>query len=375
MPPAKSSPWPPKYVEYSTCVPSAENRVTNTSKVPPPNFDWNELAVGKSVDSVQKFDVPLMEATTSSLEALQAYSMGNKVLRENGSAACLPYYHRAIELDPNFATAYLSLGGAYNTLGEVGRGAEYVGKAFELREHASEREKLTIASGYYQFVTGELDKAAEVNQQLIENYPRQPTGYNRLCLVYHSQGRHADALKLAYQVKDLAPDRSSSYAGVVNAAICLQRFEEVRKAAQDAEARKLSTLALHGALYGLAFVSSDAPALEIQRRWFAENPAVENDGLSLDADTEAYAGRLNRAREVTKRAVDSAVRADSKETGAIWCENAALREAALGNAAERGRVWRRGSSCIPPARACRYKPHSPMPCRAMGRAQSLWHKS
>jgi tetratricopeptide (TPR) repeat protein len=226
----------------------------------------------------------------------------------------------------------------------VARGAEYASKAFELREHASEREKLTIASAYYQLVTGELDKAAETNQQLIENYPRLSVGYHLLSLVYSLQGRHADALKLAYQAKELAPDRISNY---VNAAICLQRFEEVRKAAQDAQARKLDHLALHSALYGVAFVSSDAPALEIQRRWFAENPAVENNGLSLDADTEAYAGRLNQAREVTKRAVDSAVRADSKETGAIWWENAALREAAFGNIAEANRAAAEGMKLYP----------------------------
>ena len=128
--------------------------------------------LGESLATVQKFDVPLAEATTSSLEALKAYSLGRKAVDEKGSAAALPYHQRAIELDPNFAMGYGAVGNDYFNLGELGRASEYFTKAFQLREHASEREKLAITADYYQNVTGELDKAAQTYQEEIESYPR-----------------------------------------------------------------------------------------------------------------------------------------------------------------------------------------------------------
>jgi tetratricopeptide (TPR) repeat protein len=127
--------------------------------------------LGESLATVQKFDVPLMQATTSSLEALKAYSLGVKAGNEKGPAATLPYYEHAIQLDPNFAIAYSALGSDYDGLGELGRGREYFAKAFQLQEHASEREKLTITADYYRNVTGELDKAARTYQEEIESYP------------------------------------------------------------------------------------------------------------------------------------------------------------------------------------------------------------
>ena len=140
--------------------------------------------LGESLATVQKFDVPLAQATTSSLEALKAYSLGQKAYSEKGAAAALPYYQRAIELDPNFAMGYRAVGGDYYSLGEVGRASEYFTKAFQLREHASEREKLEITGHYYQNVTGELDKAAQTYQEEIESYPRDLQAYNNLGNAY-----------------------------------------------------------------------------------------------------------------------------------------------------------------------------------------------
>ena len=128
--------------------------------------------LGESLATVQKFDVPLEQATTSSLEALKAYSLGAKASREKDAAAALPYDQRAIQLDPNFAMGYAALGIDYFSLGEVGRASEYYTKAFQLREHASEREKLAITADYYLNVTGELEKAAQTYQEEIESYPR-----------------------------------------------------------------------------------------------------------------------------------------------------------------------------------------------------------
>jgi eukaryotic-like serine/threonine-protein kinase len=128
--------------------------------------------LGESLATVQKFDVPLAEATTSSLEALKAYSLGERTYGQQNTASALPYHRRAIQLDPNFAMGYLELGRDYSSLGELGRASEYVTKAFQLREHANEPEKLTIASTYYQGVTGELEKAAQTYEERIASYPR-----------------------------------------------------------------------------------------------------------------------------------------------------------------------------------------------------------
>jgi tetratricopeptide (TPR) repeat protein len=144
--------------------------------------------LGESLATVQKLDVPLAEATTSSLEALKAYSLGSKAGNEKGAAAALPYDQRAIELDPNFAMGYAAVGTDYNNLAELGRASEYYTKAFQLREHASEREKLRIAAFYYSDVTGELDKAAQTYQESIESYPRSSGAYGNLGIVYSEPG-------------------------------------------------------------------------------------------------------------------------------------------------------------------------------------------
>ena len=165
--------------------------------------------LGESLATVQKFDVPLAQATTSSLEALKAYSLGRKATNEKGPAAALPYYQRAIELDPNFAMGYRAVGNDYINLGELGRASEYYTKAFQLREHASEREKLAITADYYSNVTGELDKAAQTYQEEIESYPREVAAYGNLGIVYAAQGQYEKAAEITRQAVRLAPDRVS----------------------------------------------------------------------------------------------------------------------------------------------------------------------
>ena len=162
--------------------------------------------LGESLATVEKLDVPLPEATTSSLEALQAYSLGGKAGNEKGAAAALPYDQRAIQLDPNFAMGYWAVGGDYVILGELGRASEYFTKAFQLREHASEREKLNIAADYYRIATGELDKAAQTYQETIESYPRKSGAYGALGTVYGAQGHYEKAAELTRQALRLAPD-------------------------------------------------------------------------------------------------------------------------------------------------------------------------
>jgi eukaryotic-like serine/threonine-protein kinase len=290
--------------------------------------------LGESLATVQKFDVPLEQATTSSLEALKAFSLGEKALNEKGAAAALSYHQRAIELDPNFALGYRIVGGDYNSLGQLGRATEYYTRAFQLRGHASEREKLSITAAYYRNVTGELDKAAQTYQEQMDSYPREPAAYNNRGLIYAEEGQYEKALELTQQAVRLGPDTAVYYENLTNYTMALQRFDETRQLIREAQARKLDHVEFHINLYQLAFLGADSAAMAEEQRWFADKPDYENVGLALASDSEAYAGHLSKARELTRRAVDSAARIDDKESGAIYLANVALEEAAYGDAAE-----------------------------------------
>ncbi len=287
--------------------------------------------LGESLATVQKFDVPLSEATTSSLEALKAYSLGEKA---HGTSAAPTYHQRAIELDPNFAMGYEGVGVDYGLLGETGRASEYLTKAFRLRAHASEREKLFITGNYYSSVTGELVKAAQTFQEQIQAYPRDYRAHLDLGNQYISLGELEKAREASAESLRLAPDNVAPYVNLVDALLCLQRFEEARQVTQQAQAKKLDNVLLRQNTYALAFVQADSQAMAEQQQWFASQPDYENIGLSNESDTEAYAGHLRKATELTKRSIDSAIRADSKETGAVSQEIAAQREAAFGNSVD-----------------------------------------
>jgi tetratricopeptide (TPR) repeat protein len=284
--------------------------------------------LGESLATVQKLDVPLSEATTSSLEALQVFSLGRKAEREKGPAAGLPYRQRAIELDPNFATGYDAIAEDYGSLGEPGRARDYFTKAFELREHASEREKLEIEIDYYGNVTGELEKALQAQQALIANYPR--VGGVGLGTLYNEEGQYERAEEAYRDAVQKMPDYSNPYWGLANVLLALQKFAEAQRMIEQAHARKLDNVGLREALYAIAFNRGDSTLMEEEQQWFKGKPE-ENMGFSVASDTEAYAGHLSKARELMKQSVDSAIRADSKETGAISLEDSALREAAFGN--------------------------------------------
>ena len=324
-----------KAVDCQSDEPLALEQVTATGKENVLNAIGQAAAklrsqLGETLASVKQFDVPLPSATTSSLEALQAYSMGMRVLQEKGTEAALVYDQRAIELDPNFAMGYQAVAGDYSTLNELGRAREYYTKAFQLRQHASARESLLITTDYFMWVTGDLDKAALAYQQMIENYPRYAGGYY-LGDVYSAQGKYDDALEVMRQSQHLSPERVGPYENLANFLLALQRLDEAREMIHEAQQRKLDDFILHDTLYGLAFLAVDSSAMAQQVRWFADHAAVENVGLSLESDSEAYAGHLTTARQLSGRAVDSAIHADNKEDGAVWWENAALREAAFGN--------------------------------------------
>jgi eukaryotic-like serine/threonine-protein kinase len=298
--------------------------------------------LGESLASVQKFDVPLAEATTSSLDALKAYSLGG--IQSDASAA-LPHHQRAIELDPNFALGYQGVGDDYYSMGQLGRASEFYTKAFQLREHVSEWERLQITVSYYSNVTGEVDKAAQACQEGIQAYPRDGRAYWQLGNAYASLGQWEKATEAYSDSLRIAPDQDI-YGVLLQGFLALQQFDKARQGIREVEAEKLEDSIARSAMYGLAFLGSDSQAMAEQQQWYTSK-LDENLGLSLASDTEAYAGRLHKARELTNQAVDSAIRADSRETGAIWRGIAAQREAAFGNVGDAKQTAEEGLKLYP----------------------------
>jgi tetratricopeptide (TPR) repeat protein len=299
---------------------------------------------------VQKFDVPLVEATTSSLEALKAYSLGLKEANQKGSAEALLYDQRAIELDPNFAEAYMAVGIDYQDEGETGRAAEYFKKAFDLRQNTSEQERLRIEAEYYSGVTGELDKSAQTYLEQIENYPHSSAAaYNNLGNRYADLGQYEKAVEMLRQSHQMSPESVADYGNLGSYLLALQRFDEAGRIVREARDRELYDEVLAFVAYALAFLKGDAPGRSEEAAWFESKPKYEHYGFFLEADTAAYAGHLRLARVLTRRAVDSGTRNDNKESAAIYLEIAAQRESAFGNPAGAPRALAEGLKLVPGA--------------------------
>ena len=288
--------------------------------------------LGESLATVQKFDVPI-EATTPSLEALKAYSMGIVTGRTKGDAEAIPFMKRAIELDPNFAMAYVGLGVEYSNLGQASLAAENARRAYELRERVSDREKYRISAFYFQYVTGEVEKATEAYELWSKTYPRDATPHTNLGAVYSALGQFDKAAVETEEAQRLEPTLTG-YSNLAGIYIAQNRFDDARTVLQKALDKKMDAFLIRQNLYLLAFLQGDTGEMERDVAWAAGRPGEEDAMLSMQSDTEAYYGRLSSARDFSRRAVDAAVRADSKETAALWQANGALREAEFGNLAE-----------------------------------------
>ena len=289
------------------------------------------VKLGESLPSVQKFDVPI-EATTSSLEALKNYSMSITIGREKGDAPSIPFLKRAIELDPNFPMAYAGLSISYVNLGEPSLALEYATKAYGLRDRVTEREKLRISADYFR-CTGELEKESQTYELWIANYPRDSVPHNNLAANYAFTGQQEKALSEQQEAVRLEPSDVVNYSNLGQLYLFLNRLEEAKATLDRALAQKLDGGFLRLNMYYLAFLRGDSAQMEQQVAWGAGKPGDEDMLLSAQSDTEAYYGRLSKARDFSRRAVDSAVRADSKETAALWQANAALHEAEFGDTA------------------------------------------
>jgi tetratricopeptide (TPR) repeat protein/predicted Ser/Thr protein kinase len=288
--------------------------------------------LGESLSTVKKYDTPVEQASTSSLEALQAYSLGRKMIGANDFAGSIAPLQRAIKLDPNFAMAYASLGTAYNNIAEPGMAAQYGKKAYELRDRASEREKLYIDSHYFNFATGDLERAIHALELWAQSYPRDETPYTNLGSIDGLVGRYEKSLAEAQEAFRLDPS-GLNYSNLVTAFICLNRLDEARVTAEEAQAKKLDSPYLRAAIYQLAFLKNDAAGMTRHVAWAAGKPGIEDVLLAMDADSSAYSGHVRRAEELTRQAVASAVHADEKETAALYEAQAGLRQALFGNLA------------------------------------------
>jgi serine/threonine protein kinase/Tfp pilus assembly protein PilF len=288
--------------------------------------------LGESLGSVQKFNVPI-EATTSSLEALKTFSMGVATLRQKGDAEAIPFIKRAIELDPNFAVAYAVLGLSYANLNQPSLSAVNLKKAYEMRERVSEKERLRISADYYAFVTGELEKEAQTYQLWIQSYPRDDIPHGNLGANFTALGQHEKALAETQEALHLESNSVTSYGNLGQISLALNRPDDAKAMFEQALARKLDSGGLRLWMYNLAFVRGDSAQMAQQLAWGAGKPGAEDPLLATQSDTEGYYGRLTKARDYSRRAVDSAVRADSKETAALWQVDAAVREAEFGNVA------------------------------------------
>jgi tetratricopeptide (TPR) repeat protein len=289
--------------------------------------------LGESLASVQKYDAPAENVTTPSLEALQAYSLGYQAYGRNDFAAAVPLFQRATSLDPNFATAYALLGVSYLNLGENTRAEENIRKAYELRERVSDREKFYIASHYEHWVTGNLEAARKTYELWARTYPRDNNPLMNLGTIHILLGDYDKALAQAQEAMKLDPGIGGAwaYVNLGNSYILVNRLDEARATAQQAQAHNLDNPKIHLQLYEIDFLQHDAAGMEREAAGLMGKPGVEDVMLDTESDTAAYDGQFARARELTRRASDSAQRADEKETAAGYEAGSAVRVALVGN--------------------------------------------
>jgi eukaryotic-like serine/threonine-protein kinase len=290
--------------------------------------------LGESLASVQKYDAPPENVTTPSLEALQAYSLGYKAMVITSDyAAAVPFFLRAVSLDPNFAMAYALLGTAYANLGENARAAESASKAYELRGRTSEEEEFYISSHYDQRVIGDLEAARIAYELWAQSYPRDDVPKVNLEVIYSQLGEYGKSLTGRQEALTLKPGSALAYASVVDAYRFLDRLDEAKATAQEARAHSLDGPFIHQILYHVDFLQHNAAGMEQEAAGLMGKPGYEDVMLDAESDTAACSGEFGKARELTRRAVDSAQRADETEAAAGYRAYAAIRDAWVGNLA------------------------------------------
>ena len=292
--------------------------------------------LGESLSTVQKFDTPLEQATTPSLEALKAYSEGMRAISTgNDTPAAIPLIKRAIELDPHFALAYGMLSIQYNDLGESSMGAEYARKAYELRDRTSEAEKYFLIARYAKEVTGNIPAAIQACQLWIDTYPRSWMPHTFLeGSIYPVAGAYDKAVAEGKEAIRLNPNAPAAYGLLMDNYVALNRIDDATATYQQAQERGLSFTGYNVDLYQIAFLRHDPASMARQVAASVGQPGTEDEVLATAAETAAYYGQLKKARALSRQAMDSAERADEREAAATYLAMSAVREALFGNIEE-----------------------------------------
>jgi len=276
----------------------------------------------------------LAQSDKPSSDAMKEYAQGNKMLIAGDFSGSIPHYQRAIEKDPNFAMAYMNMGLAYRNLKQYGPANESLQKAYDLSDKVGDKDRIMITANYHSIDTGDLDKAVDAYKRWTQNYPRDSVPHNNLGVIYGQLGQYDRQLEEFLEALRLNPDSVIASANLVSAYSHLYRLADAKTAYDRALNRKLESPKLHYNRYGVAFLESDAAEMERQSAWSAGRPGADDILLSPQSDTEAFSGHLAKARELSRRASESAQHAGEKETAAGRELNAAMREAEFGNAAE-----------------------------------------
>jgi eukaryotic-like serine/threonine-protein kinase len=289
--------------------------------------------VGESLATVEKYSTPLEEATTSSLEALKAYSLGLKVAYSTGYASGVPLLKRAVEIDPKFAKAYAHLGIFYNSAGEFALSTESLRKAYQLRDRVSDRERFFITSNYDLLVTGDVEKAQQTCEAWAQIYPRDKQPHGCLAsLVYQELGKYEKSIEEGRIAIRLDPDFAPGYVNQIWSSLYLDRLDEAGKGLDRASDRKMEGGDLLVLRYYIAFLKGDKTGMELAAALARGKPGVENWILDEEAFAAAYSGHLKEARSISRRAVELAQQPHQGGKAAIYEAGAAVREAFFGNA-------------------------------------------
>ena len=288
--------------------------------------------IGESLSTVRSHDTPLAEATTPYLEALKAYSVGWQVSYSSGSAASVPFFQHAIELDPGFASAYASLGRMDGDIGESALSAQNTTKAYELRSRASDQEKFFISLTYDLQVTGNLEKAQQTCELWMQTYPRAWLPHALLSgAIYPELGEYEKSVDEAKIATAMDPDFSIGYSILADGYMALERTSEAEKTLERASERKLDIPDFHVERYVIAFLKHDQTGMEREASQSREKPVVDDWMSNAEGFASAYTGHLEVAKRMSRQAAELARKAGRSETEALYEADAAVRDALFGN--------------------------------------------
>jgi tetratricopeptide (TPR) repeat protein len=283
--------------------------------------------LGESLSSIKKYDVSIEQATTSSLEALKAYAMGDEARSRGKGRESLAFYQRAVDLDPNFAMAYARIAVYYGNLTELEAAQKYVQKAFDLKDRVSEHERLYISEKYYNYITGEIDRAIEVLQTWARLYPNDFIPHNNLSLSYRFLGRYEDGLKEALEAVRLSPNNANAQDNLIGSFLGLGRFDEAEQASKQMQAHNPD--AAHSNNFLFAFLRGDRSGMESETNWAAGKPD-EADQTSMVAQVAMFSGQFKKGEDLAKRALELLKTQERKENAAQVSINLAANQALVG---------------------------------------------